>query len=176
MKSINDIFGHFNFQQIYSEEVDRAGDGDNFLEIGCLYGKSTAYLANAIKKSGKNITLYVIDTFKGSGHTPVVPFLIQFKANMEVHGLLDIIKIYEGTSDSFSSSFDDGFFDFIYVDGDHNNIKSDILNYLPKVKKGKTFAGHDYQHPVVRRCVNEMLGREDLNFQLNTWIFKRKES
>jgi len=169
-----DIEGHFNFQQIYSQEVAKAQDGDNFLEIGCFLGRSTSYLAQAIKASGKNITIHVIDTFEGTGYKPIIPFIETFKNNMKACGVLDIIKIYEGTSDFYRETFEDEFFDFIYVDGDHENIELDILNYLPKVKKGKTFAGHDYQHPTVAKFVNKLLGLENILFQLNTWIFTRK--
>ena len=29
------ITGWFNFEKVYSDEIEKANDGDNFLEIGC---------------------------------------------------------------------------------------------------------------------------------------------
>ena len=43
-----EVFGHFNFEQVYEEEVNKASDGDQFLEIGCYLGRSTIYLAELI--------------------------------------------------------------------------------------------------------------------------------
>lgn len=64
-----DIFGFFDFEDIYDMAVARSKDGDRFLEIGCLLGKSTAYLLQKIKESGKDIKVVVIDTFEGNGET-----------------------------------------------------------------------------------------------------------
>jgi len=38
--------------------------------------------------------------------------------------------------------------DFIYIDGNHNyvNVKQDIENYYPLLKKGGVIGGHDYLH------------------------------
>tara|TARA_R110002020_G_scaffold46298_10_gene131820 strand:+ start:82 stop:618 length:537 start_codon:yes stop_codon:yes gene_type:complete len=169
-----DVFGHFNFEQVYQDEVNKALDGDQFLEIGCYLGRSTIYLAELIKESGKNIKLHVIDTFKGEGNTKDEEmFLDKFNKNVETAGVEDVIITHIGTSDELCEKFEDKQLDFIYVDGLHtyDGVKADIKNYLPKIKKGKIFAGHDYQFEPVRTAVNESLGAENLTFYQNTWKF-----
>ena len=46
--------------------VAQAPDGTALVEVGAWLGKSTAYLAGRIRESGKNITLHVVDTWRGS--------------------------------------------------------------------------------------------------------------
>jgi len=49
--------------------------------------------------------------------------------------------------------------DFVFIDGHHEyyQVKLDIKNYLPKVRKGGLIAGHDYkQVPDVTRAVQEL--------------------
>ena len=173
------IKGYFNFGKVYSDEIEKANDGDNFLEIGCWQGKSTAYLAEAARELKKDITIHVVDTFQGEGMTvQIPPFLSIFKKNMEECGVMNMIKIYEGKSDDIARLFEDEFFDFIFIDGDHRSVKSDISNYLPKLKNGKTLAGHDYdlKHKhgrYVKRDVDELLGEENLTFYRNTWIWNK---
>ena len=42
--------------------------------------------------------------------------------------------------------------DFVFVDAGHDedDVKGDILNWLPKLKHGGWIAGHDYQYAVKR--------------------------
>ncbi len=49
--------------------------------------------------------------------------------------------------------FDDGFFDFIYIDANHDykHAKEDVEAWYPKVKEGGIFAGHDYLDGAFRR-------------------------
>lgn len=172
--NFKNIYGHFNFELVYDEQVSNAQNNSHFLEIGCFLGKSTVYLAELIKESGKNITLHVIDTFEGEGNTESTEnFYEQFLDNIKKYNVNDIIKVYSGTSDYFSTSFNDKFFDFIYIDGLHtyDGVCSDIKNYLNKLKCGKTLAGHDYQYDPVKTAVNESLGEKNLSFYNNTWKY-----
>lgn len=65
-------------------------------------------------------------------------------------------------------------FDFIYIDGMHtyDQVKKDIVNYLPLVKKGGFIGGHDYadNKEQVVRAVNEIIGQPDAVFQDTSWI------
>jgi len=52
-------------------------------------------------------------------------------------------------------------FDFIWVDGDHgyDQVKRDISNYMPLVKPGGFFGGHDYgspSYPGIAQAVGEL--------------------
>jgi hypothetical protein len=63
--SWKNIPGYFNFQSVYDQMVveapmDRHSD---FVEIGVFFGRSLFYLAEAVKKSGKPITIHAVDVF-----------------------------------------------------------------------------------------------------------------
>lgn len=56
------------------------------------------------------------------------------------------VEIVRKQSDEAHAQFDDGTFDFIYVDGDHsfNAVYNDLLNYEKKLKTGGVLIGNDY--------------------------------
>lgn len=67
------------------------------------------------------------------------------------------------------SKFEDSYFDFIYVDGNHdfNYVFSDILLWLPKIRKGGVMSGHDYLEevgvkPAVDFCIK--------SFRIDQWF------
>lgn len=84
------------------------------------------------------------------------------------------ISLVQKTSDDAVLDFTDESFDFIYIDGIHQyeNVKQDIINYLPKVKKGGVIGGHDYgpHWPGVKVAVDEMFGQPDKVFKDTSWI------
>jgi len=63
--------------------------------------------------------------------------------------------------------------DFVWIDGDHTSsqVKKDLINYFPKVKKGGIFGGHDYQHviPMFREMID---GTIYLGDDWTWWIIK----
>ena len=75
------------------------------------------------------------------------------------------VQIHKEMSINAAKNFSDGYFDWIYVDGNHSyeSVKADLLAYEPKVKAGGTIWGHDYanhslaidHHYGVIRAVNE---------------------
>ena len=56
------------------------------------------------------------------------------------------VKICRGYSFDVVKEFEDGMFDFIYIDADHTyeGVKRDLEDWWPKVKSGGIFCGHDY--------------------------------
>jgi len=42
--------------------------------------------------------------------------------------------------------FEDNFFDFVYINGNHSLIYEDMTLWYPKVKQGGILAGHDVNH------------------------------
>ncbi len=63
--------------------------------------------------------------------------------------------------------------DFCFIDGSHEyeDVKKDILAYLPKVKKGGILAGHDYDRiwQGVINAVDEILGKVEV--MNGSWIY-----
>ena len=55
-------FGFFDFQHLYAEAVRNATSGARFVEVGCLFGKSTAFLAVEILDNRKRAATFAIDS------------------------------------------------------------------------------------------------------------------
>lgn len=69
----------------------------------------------------------------------------------------------------------DGWADFVFIDAGHSYqaVREDITNWLPKVKPGGWFGGHDYHegHPGVIEAVREAFGSA-IEFE-DGWIWSR---
>jgi len=154
MNNYKDIFGWFDFEEIYDEAILEAKDGNKFLEIGCYMGKSTSYLMEKIKNSNKKIDVYVIDLFDTSNifQSEQYPSLNGrnlediFDENMKALNLQPI-KI-KGNSKDLFSKFDNDFFSMIFIDASHDyaSVKNDMVLYYPKLKDGGIFGGHDFSY------------------------------
>lgn len=178
------IQGWFNFQPIYSYAANTFPDGSNFLEIGSWKGASTSYLGVELINLNKTKTvLYCVDTWEGTpgehdteksvlDKTLFNEFLNNIKP-LRDNGL--VINPVKGKSQDSSILFADNFFDFIYIDGSHyyNDVKEDIIKYLPKLKSTGVLAGHDWQCEEVVRAVSETLGLQNIKTIHNTWIYNR---
>jgi len=168
------IEGWFDFQNLY---LDRVQNCDNavFIEIGCWRGKSVAFLAEMIKESNKNIKLFAIDIWKPfmqGGVMECAPYE-EYLKNTEL--LKEYITTIKLSSVEASKLFEDNSVDFIFIDAchDYKSVKSDIIAWLPKIKKDGIFAGHDYDWPGVNQAVNEILPNHRI-INGNTWIYKQE--
>ena len=58
------------------------------------------------------------------------------------------VFLHQGKSAELASTFDDGFFDFVYVDGDHSHhaARADIEQFLPKLATDGVMGVNDYTH------------------------------
>lgn len=65
-------------------------------------------------------------------------------ARLESYG--ERAEIIRGDCRDVVKDFDDEYFDFIYIDANHeySSIKRDLADWYPKLKKNGLFAGHDY--------------------------------
>jgi hypothetical protein len=56
------------------------------------------------------------------------------------------VKIIKGDSRKIYSLFEDQYFDWVYIDGDHSyeGVYADLKNWTPKVKVGGVISGHDF--------------------------------
>jgi len=123
-----------------------------------------------------NITMHCIDHWKGieGGATDIKnPYEI-FMDNVKKADIDDVIKINNIDSNEGHKLYDDGFFDMVFVDGDHSlkGVINDIKNYLPKVKKGGILAGHDAGEKFVRKGLDECFEKDRYRFDMNQniWI------
>lgn len=158
----------FTFPNLYSEMVNKFPSNSKFVEIGCWKGKSSAYMAVEIINSCKKIEFICVDTWEGSiehknGNYPELKNLYEiFKENMKP--LENFYINMRMTSMEAVKLFEDNSLDFVFIDASHEyeDVKNDIISWLPKVKKGGVLSGHDYWEdpttiPDVRRAVNDVL-------------------
>jgi hypothetical protein len=56
------------------------------------------------------------------------------------------VVLHRGYSSEVAGLFDDEYFDWVYVDGNHTEeyVRLDLEHYLPKLKSGGLLAGDDY--------------------------------
>ncbi len=152
------------------------------LEIGSFMGESTLLFASM----GCFDEIHCIEPFSGD--------FDEYKEYGDDWGVIkrefwtntrhfkDKIHLYKDFSYNMVDKFEDESFDFIYIDARHEyeNIKLDLMDYLPKVKKGGSIGGHDYSKEFsgVQRAVNEMcndLGQTQPEnvFMDNSWLVRK---
>lgn len=182
VEEIKEIPGWFSYSKIYDYFVDNAKDGTRIVEIGSWFGKSTKYLLDKIKESGKNITLEVVDTFKGTSNEQIHLDIVgkydndiyqHFYDNIELN---DKIIVHKNYSNDSAELFQTNSIDFIMIDGDHSyeGVTTDIKNYFYKVKQGGTMTGDDYNvFDGTTKAVNEyFLGAHTLYGNNLNWFYR----
>jgi predicted O-methyltransferase YrrM len=177
-----DIFGWFDFEDVYQYAVRSFPSGSKFVEVGVYKGKATAFLGVEIINSGKDISLTAIDIFD-----PMPTEMLQgvsysfdeFMVNMKP--ITDAEKfdfsVIKGECIKTAKQFKKQSIDFIFIDANHDYefILKDIKSWLPKLKKGGIIGGHDFTDnwPGVKKAVKEMFGN-DFKVIGNSWIHEIK--
>ena len=147
-----DIRGMMDYEDLYSDMVNKFPSGSHFVELGVWYGRSAAYMAVEIVNSGKQIDLYVVDNFLKSPIDRATNSLKDFK----------FVDIIQDNTINASRLFENGSLDLVFVDADHSaqGVTNDIKAWLPKIKKGGVIAGHDYEnwrYPELKIAVDKLL-------------------
>lgn len=194
----NRIQGWFDFQNHYTNMVNQAQDGAHFVEVGTWKGTSAAYMAVEIVNSGKKIRFDCVDTWKGSDedwhkqdhHVQQGTLYEHFLDNMKpVEGFYNPVRL---TSVEAAAQYENRSLDFVFIDAGHTyeDVKADIIAWLPKVKKGGWIGGHDYPWcEGIRRACKELLpghvpdpswhvaeDRYDPTYQnCSSWMYKLPE-
>jgi ubiquinone/menaquinone biosynthesis C-methylase UbiE len=74
--------------------------------------------------------------------------------------------------------YDDESLDFVFIDASHEyeDVKNDILAWLPKVKEGGFIGGHDYSSSWdgVVRAVDEIFNNSELVIDEYCWLYEKK--
>jgi hypothetical protein len=175
--SWDQVPGFFDFAAVYDAAVAAGKDGDKFVEVGCLAGRSTCYLATRIRDSGKTITLYAVDPCTGSPSdstgqeiAPAVggTFAGIFHRNILGCGLDNVIVPVVTTSVRAAQLFADESVAFCFIDADHSyeSVTADLRAWWPKVRPGGMLAGHDYRQPApwvagLTPAVHDFFGVQD---------------
>lgn len=76
------------------------------------------------------------------------------------------IQIKRNYSHQIVHELPNNFFDFVYIDGCHlyPQVKEDLNDYLPKLKKNGLLCGHDYNMAYVKWAVDEFM--QEQNFEM----------
>lgn len=170
----------FTYPKLYSEMVKRFPNNSTFIEIGSWKGQSAAYMVVEIINSKKDIKFICVDTWNGS---------VEHQSYDEVSDLYNIFKNNMSPFENYytdlrlpsvetSKLFDDDSIDFIFIDASHEyeDVKNDIIHWLPKVKKNGILSGHDYwadsdSWPGVKKAVNELL-KNTKHTNEGCWIYE----
>ena len=89
----------------------------------------------------------------------------------------DVILWVEKSSVVACERFHDGFFDLVYVDGDHSvdAVYSDLCCWYPRVKSGGVLGGHDFNVSSVMWAVSRFVTERKLGLNhvgCDWWIVK----
>ncbi len=172
----------FDFADIYDRAVAEVADGGVFVEVGSFLGRSTAYLADAVRRSGKSVTLYAVDTWEGADditgrmagemQQDGFPLYERFVANVAACGLTRYVRPVRCDSVAAADRFADGSVDFVFIDADHSceAVYADIAAWWPKVKPGGVIAGHDYDERGVKTAVDAVFGPGHAT-SLRSWAY-----
>lgn len=81
----------------------------------------------------------------------------------------DIIVDY---SVEAAKQFEDGYFDFVYIDAlhDYKSVLADLEAWYPKVRKGGMLSGHDYQY--LEKPMKEFNGAFEVEFAVKDFMKK----
>lgn len=125
--------------------------GSHTLKI-CEIGVFEGNYASSILEGIPSCELHLIDLWDPSGNDF---FYSEFEADhlnqayekvKSRFGSNQNVKIIKGDSRKLFSLFDDEYFDWIYIDGDHSyeGVYLDLKNWSSKVKRGGVISGHDF--------------------------------
>lgn len=179
------IPGWFNYEKLYKRLADSFEDGAKFVEVGCWLGKSLGAMASYC--AGKDVSLYAVDTFKGSPgtvdehlHSPLVEkeggtVRHLFEANMQTCGLNGNLHILETESTDAATAFKDGELDAVFIDASHDraSVERDIDAWLPRVRSGGVLSGHDFDRAEVREAVAAKLGTQSVDEFGTCWVYQK---
>jgi hypothetical protein len=156
--------------EFYESIANGLRDGDTIAEVGVWCGRSIIFLAQLLKRQGKRVKIYAVDTFKGEeGQVEHVPMVQkcggsvkgEFLRNIERCGVADMFTILEGDSAEMVKHVKNEELEFCYIDAAHEYIpvKRDLQAWAPKIAKFGKFAGHDAQWGPVIDAVNDVIGK-----------------
>lgn len=152
MIDLSGVNGWCNYGHYYKEIVDWIPNKGRIMEIGVFHGRSTCLMADLIRDSKKKVEFHCCDIFTtGFGYTGIDgskegdDYLNIFEGHLKRYELEKYVTIHKGKSWDVLGSFKDRYFDFIFIDADHNYevVKEDIRLSLNKLKRGGRLAGHD---------------------------------
>jgi len=134
----------------------------NIAEVGVFKGGNAMRLLTLPLKR-----LYLVDPYASYiQYSQEKPWYVQQKLNdakavmldrVNKHELKDKVETIFLSSVEGATKFEDNFFDYVYIDGNHSydSVMEDIVAWYPKVKSGRYLAGHDFATLDTAKAVND---------------------
>jgi hypothetical protein len=93
------------------------------------------------------------------------------KHHIKWSGCSDRSELWKGNTDTLHLSCDDETFDFIFFDAwlDYEQVKRELNDWYPKLKKGGLCIGHDYNAEPVNVGVAEFRDINEINSHMATY-------
>lgn len=164
--SYREIEGWFDYENYYNFVASSCPQGSVLVEVGSWLGKSVVYLAEALKRTNKDVTVFAVDTWHGSpehqtmlADKPYGYLWHQFVKNIKDNNVSDIVVPVCMSSVEAARYFEEKSVYMVFIDATHEYepVKSDITAWKPKVQTGGILSGHDYDCADVNKAVREML-------------------
>lgn len=181
--SYKDIQGWFDYQDLYTQMVEKLQPNDIAVEVGTWMGKSAAFFVSELIRQEKNVRFYCVDLWCGKQDDAHMESIIEqnggsilqvFEDNMEKCGYQGKYNKIVGDSALSARKFADKSISFCFIDANHNyeSVKRDIQAWLPKLKPNSYIGGHDADRPSVTKAVQECLGSKWEKTSERCWICK----
>lgn len=171
----------FSYPNLYKSIVEESPEESHFVEVGSWKGRSASFMAVEIINSNKKIKFDCVDTWEGSVEHQDYDIITEkklfdvFRSNIEP--VKDAINPIRMSSLEAVDLYEDNSLDFVFIDASHEyeDVRKDILAWLPKVKIGGILAGHDYEtFSGVTRAVNEIFDMDDLSISEYCYVYRKK--
>ena len=171
----------FTYPNLYKKVVESAGNEFHFVEVGSWKGRSSVFMAVEIINSGKNIKFDCVDTWEGSVEHLDYDEIKEKKLYdiflNTIESVKHVINPVKMSSLEAVNLYGDKTLDFIFIDASHEyeDVKRDIIAWLPKLKIGGVLAGHDYGvFDGVTRAANEIFQAHEIEISESCFIYKKE--
>lgn len=153
--------GHFTFPDFYAWAAEHVPDGARCVEIGVYAGQSAACLGVELINAGKlSARLDLVDN--GFAHWIAGGGVEGVRKTLQPVAAV-IGDLRDGVSWEQAKFYEPRSIDFVFIDAGHEygDVRRDIDAWLPKMRRGAIFAGHDYtpEIPGVIQAVVETFER-----------------
>jgi len=160
------------------EVLKRLKKVDKIVEIGVSYGNNAWRMCRSLRPKECHLVDPYVDTpenvvSKEDNADANVPFEL---AKHLLSTLPVNATFHKQPSNVAYKKFDDEYFDFIYIDGDHSYkaVKEDIELWYPKLRKGGIIAGDDYHKDGVKPAVEECFKNYEVSLNEYEWLVTKE--
>lgn len=145
----------FDFSDWYKKIARELPNDAKIVEVGVADCESVIFLAKELVSLGKTFKLYAVDNMDYGGY-------IQMKScyeNLIREGVAGYVEIVPKPSLEAVEDFNDGYFDFIFLDSSHEYPETahEIKAWFNKCKDECIISGHDYHLDAVKKSVHEVI-------------------